>query len=274
MARREKRRAGQTGAPVVSGYTPVFASIYTGTLCGRWPAAAVWASILPLMNRRGELDASIPYIAAMTGWPRELLELGLQQLMEPDPQSRTPDQGGARLVPLVEGRSWGWRAVNFEAYRERARLMSKAAAEVASGENRKRIARRRSPPLTAADRRSPPATAADRLSDSDRDLDLNRSHSEMPTPASATAGYTAYRPEHRKEALEIAQEARPQCDQVEIVGKFEQWLLEHPSRNWRKALQTFASKEHFSERQHDAVKARERAAGPAHVLETLQRGRR
>jgi hypothetical protein len=125
------------------GYTPVFGSIYTGTLYGRWPAAAVWASLLPLFDRNGELDMSVDALCGMTGWPRELLLEGIRQLMEPDPQSRTPGSGGVRIAPLVEGRSWGWRAVNFAAYRERARLAAKTSREIATGKNRQRMKDRR-----------------------------------------------------------------------------------------------------------------------------------
>ena len=35
----------------------------------------------------------------------------------PDSESRTPDEGGRRIVPIEDGRAWGWRVVNIEAYR-------------------------------------------------------------------------------------------------------------------------------------------------------------
>lgn len=105
----------------MSGYTPVFSDIYTGTLYGRWPAAAVWASLLPLMDKFGRIDMSMQAIAGMTGWPLDLLDLGIKQLMEPDPHSRTPDCDGRRLVPIAENRQWGWQAVNHGKYREKAR---------------------------------------------------------------------------------------------------------------------------------------------------------
>jgi hypothetical protein len=111
------------------GYTPAFDSIYTGTLYGRWPAAAVWASLLPLLDRHGVIDMSVEAICGMTGWPRDLLVEGIRQLMEPDPYSRTPGHNGVRLAPLVEGRPWGWRAVNHALYREKARSGEGAEAD-------------------------------------------------------------------------------------------------------------------------------------------------
>src|ERR1700733_3777127 len=126
------------------------------------------------MNRHGELDMSIAALTGMTGWPRDLLEQGIRQLMDPDPHSRTPGHAGARLVPLVEGRSWGWRAVNFGIYRERARKASSDAERVRDGRNAERMANRRAPCANprrpAPTRRNPPLD-----SDSDSDLRLNPS---------------------------------------------------------------------------------------------------
>lgn len=140
----------------MSGYTPVFGSIYSGSLFGQWPAAAVMASILPLCDSQGRIDLHPRAIASMTGWPLALLEEGIAQLMEPDAQSRSQDAEGRRLVLLDPDRAWGWQMVNFSAYREKARLMAKSAREVATGANRKRMNR---PPVTAGDRRKSPVNA-------------------------------------------------------------------------------------------------------------------
>jgi len=144
----------------LSGYTPVFGSIYSGSLHGQWPAAALMATLLPLCDKNGTIDLHPKAISAMTGWPMKLLLLGLEQLSSPDPESRSQDAEGRRLVPLDAGRAWGWRLVNFVSYREKARLSAKSAREVESGENSERIRYRNTtrPPVTAGDRRSPPVT--------------------------------------------------------------------------------------------------------------------
>lgn len=133
------------------GYTPAFEDIYMGTLYGRWPAAAVWASLLPLLDKNGQIDMSMQAIAGMTGWPMDLLEEGIHQLMEPDKNSRTPDHEGRRLIPIDPDRPWGWKAVNHAKYKEKARLQSKNAREVQTGTNKDRMNDRRRPPETAAD---------------------------------------------------------------------------------------------------------------------------
>jgi hypothetical protein len=120
------------------GYTPAFDSIYTGTLYGKWPAAAVWASLLPLISPRGELSLSYEAIAGMTGWPMDLLRQGIAQLMEPDADSRTPAEEGRRLVLIDPSKSWGWRAVNHAKYREKARLQAKDSARTEGGHDAER----------------------------------------------------------------------------------------------------------------------------------------
>lgn len=132
------------------GYTPAFDSLYDGTLCGRWPAAALFASLLPLIDSRGHIDMSPQAISARTGWPMDLLVTGLAQLQEVDPESRSTDEDGRRLILLDQGRSWGWRVVNHAFYREKARLLAKNAKEVEQGRNAERMADRRRPPPTAS----------------------------------------------------------------------------------------------------------------------------
>ena len=163
----------------MSGYTPVFSEIYMGSLYGRWPAAAVWASLLPLCDKNGVIDASPQAIAGMTGWPLDLLMQGITDLLRPDPDSRTPDDDGRRLTPL-EGRPWGWRVVNHGKYREKARKMAYDSERTASGRDaeRKRAERASVP-------RSPDASREVPLSDSDANTDPFTSslRSEVPPTA-------------------------------------------------------------------------------------------
>jgi hypothetical protein len=136
-----------------------------GTLYGRWPAAAVWASLLPLLDKNGVLDISMQAISGMTGWPLDLLEKGIQQLMEPDAKSRTPDHDGRRLVLLDEARPWGWRAVNHSKYREKARKQNYDAARTESGADAERKRASRAVP------RSPDESRAVPLSDTNTNTD-------------------------------------------------------------------------------------------------------
>lgn len=47
----------------------------------------------------------------------EEVEWGILELMKPEKGSLTPDLEGRRLVPL-DGHGYGWKIVNFEAYRD------------------------------------------------------------------------------------------------------------------------------------------------------------
>jgi hypothetical protein len=132
----------------VSGYVPLFDSLTKGTLCGRWPDIGLWPIVLSLSDRNGHVDVTCSYLAGVTGLPVDEVRSCMVRFCEPDPESRSKDEGGARLMLLDEHRDWGWRVVNHAAYREKARLTAKAAKEVAEGANKKRMADRRSPPQT------------------------------------------------------------------------------------------------------------------------------
>lgn len=160
------------------GYTPAFDSIYTGTLYGRWPTATVWASLLPLIDKHGEINLSYEAIAGMTGWPMDLLRAGIAELCKPDPGSRTEAEEGRRLVLLDPRRPWGWRVVNHAKYREKARKAAFDAARVADGSNANRMKTRRDP-------LRPDATRAYPLSDSNTNSDSNKKEK---TPRRAARG--------------------------------------------------------------------------------------
>lgn len=136
----------------MSGYTPVFRSIFEGSLCGQWPYTAGWLIFLSLVDQHGNVDMTPEYISAITGMPIEDLKKCISRFTEPDIASRSSDEEGRRLTALDPSRAWGWHVVNHQKYREKARLMSKSAREVSTGENAERLS-------TAAHRRSPPPNA-------------------------------------------------------------------------------------------------------------------
>ena len=105
----------------MSGYTPVFDTVFDGTLCGQWPTLPVWLTILPLADWRGHIDMTPQAISIRTGWPIDLLQAGIAELCKPDPNSRSKAEEGRRLVPIDPDRPWGWRVVNIEVYRRKCR---------------------------------------------------------------------------------------------------------------------------------------------------------
>jgi hypothetical protein len=164
---------------VNTGYTPLFASLTTGTLCGRWPDVGLWAIVLSLSNRHGLLDVTPMYLSTVTGLPQLDVVACMRRFCETDPYSRTAVAGGARLTLIDEHRDWGWRIVNHGAYREKARKQMQQIESTASGRDadRKRLKRERS--ASGDIQRSPASSAsssADRPSDSDANTDTDIKH--------------------------------------------------------------------------------------------------
>ena len=112
----------------MSGYTPVFDSVFHGTLCGKWPTLPVWLTILPMADKNGHIDMTYQAMSALTGWPIELLKQAIADLCSPDPESRSDEHEGRRLLPIDPHRSWGWIVVNHVKYREKARKAAYDAA--------------------------------------------------------------------------------------------------------------------------------------------------
>jgi hypothetical protein len=153
----------------MSGYTPVFRTVFEGSLCGLWPDTAAWLCLLALADKNGCVDMTPQYIAAVTGMPLDLLQSCISRFTQPDPASRSDAEQGRRLVLINPERPWGWRIVNHGKYRERARLQSKAQREVAEGLNADRM----------KDRRGPPETAGDPLSDANTNTNTNTNTEHM-----------------------------------------------------------------------------------------------
>lgn len=143
----------------MSGYTPLFSSLATGTLCGKWPDIGLWPIVLSLADRHGTVDVTPAYLASITGLPVDDVIACMKRFCEPDPYSRSTEHGGARLIMIDAGaRDWGWIVVNHGKYREKARLQAKDSARTESGRDAARKAAERSaspgngscPPLSPA----------------------------------------------------------------------------------------------------------------------------
>lgn len=101
-------------------YAKIFTQIYDGTLCtrGPWQALVTFQQLLVLADQDGNVDMTAVAIARRTTIPADIIETGIEALMQPDPESRTPTLEGRRIVPLAEGRGWGWHIVNYANYRK------------------------------------------------------------------------------------------------------------------------------------------------------------
>lgn len=97
----------------------LFSTMYDGTLGtrGPWEALVTFQQLIILADREGVVDMTPEALARRTTVPLEIITKGLATLEQPDPDSRTPDEDGRRIVPLSDSRAWGWRIVNYGKYR-------------------------------------------------------------------------------------------------------------------------------------------------------------
>jgi hypothetical protein len=158
----------------MAGYTPVFSSIFDGTLHGKWPQTGVWLALLAMTDRHGCIDRTPQAIASDVGISAEELLVCIGEFCKPDPMSRTQECEGRRLVLIDPARSWGWRVVNHSRYREKARLQARDSSRTESGADASRKRTERESPDVP---RSPPRSPSP---DSDSDSDANKEKNKKP----------------------------------------------------------------------------------------------
>jgi hypothetical protein len=144
----------------VAGYTPIFDSVFQGSLCGKYPDLPVWLVLLALQQRGGIIDAHPSYIAMISGIPQEDIEAAIARFCQPDPRSRTPDHDGRRLEPIPDA-GFGWRVLNHEKYRNKARKKDYDDDRTASGRDAERKAVSRQVPTSPDVSRSVPPSEAE-----------------------------------------------------------------------------------------------------------------
>ena len=98
-------------------YVKVFESILTSSLAEDYQTRHIFMDLLVLADPKGFVDMTPEAIARLTNVPLDVIKPALCKLCKPDPRSRSKKDDGRRLVPLDAERGWGWRIVNFEAYR-------------------------------------------------------------------------------------------------------------------------------------------------------------
>jgi hypothetical protein len=156
----------------MSGWAPLFPSLTTGTLCGKWPDIGLWPIVLSLKDRNGIVDVTPDYLSRVTGLELEAVVQCMARFCEPDPYSRSGSESGRRLVLIdPEKRNWGWRVVNSGLYRERARMQAKDQARTDSGADAERKRKERASPEEST---GPPVSPEVPLSESESKADTSK----------------------------------------------------------------------------------------------------
>ena len=101
-------------------YGKLFTSMYDGTLAtkGPWQALVTFQQLVILADKYGVVDMTPDAISRRTTIPLDIIQQGLKHLLEPDPHSRSPNEGGRRITTLSDTRDWGWQIVNYDNYRK------------------------------------------------------------------------------------------------------------------------------------------------------------
>jgi hypothetical protein len=110
-------------------YGKIFESMYDGTLGEHWEALVTFQQMIVLSDSNGDVDMTINAIHRRTSIPKDILEAGIEYLMQDDPDSRTPAENGKRIIPVDEDRAWGWRIINYKFYAKLASYEDKKEKE-------------------------------------------------------------------------------------------------------------------------------------------------
>ena len=146
-------------------YGKIFESIYDGTLYKNWEARVVFQDMIILASPEGILDKTPESLAGTTGIPLPTILKAIEFLEAPDPQSRTPDNEGRRIVRISEDRSWGWMIVNHEKYRN-MRDLEERREQNREAQQRRRLLTRQQPSAMVSNGQQKSA-----YSDTDSDTD-------------------------------------------------------------------------------------------------------
>lgn len=98
-------------------YCKLFSSLYEGTLRGRSHEILVFTNLLAYCNAKGEVDRHFRAVSEETGITIDEVKAAIINLEAPDPESRSPECDGARLIRMDGHRAWGWKVVNYAKYR-------------------------------------------------------------------------------------------------------------------------------------------------------------
>jgi hypothetical protein len=98
-------------------FVKVFSQILDSSIAEDYLVRFVFEDFLKLADKEGLVDMTPGAISRRTHVPLEIVTHGIEKLSLPDPESRSPDEEGRRIVLIDSHRSWGWRVVNYPYYR-------------------------------------------------------------------------------------------------------------------------------------------------------------
>jgi hypothetical protein len=98
-------------------YAKIFRQIFESSIADKPDVRFTFMDLLILADKDGVVDMTHEAISRITVRPIEVIRATITELEGPDPRSRTPDEGGARIKRLDEHRDWGWMILNYDTFR-------------------------------------------------------------------------------------------------------------------------------------------------------------
>src|SRR6516225_11333585 len=99
-------------------YAKIFRQIFDSSISSNSKVRHLFMDLLVLADVTRVVDMTHDAIARVTNVDLQEVVAGIEELMKPDPASRSGAANGARLVLIDPAqRSWGWRITNFGRYR-------------------------------------------------------------------------------------------------------------------------------------------------------------
>lgn len=211
-------------------YTKLFNVLLTSSVWNESDSTrVVWITLLALADKHGEVHGSIPGIARVAGVEVEECREAFEVLAAPDPDSRTPDEEGRRILP-IDG---GWVLVNHQKYREMATDADRRAKNAAR-QQRWRDRQKRNASVTPALPQNSQAEAK---------ADTEAEKSTPPNPPKGGKGRVRFQKPSLEEVVDAFAEkgwrrglAEVFYDHYEANG----WKVgRNPMKSWRHAMGTF-----------------------------------
>lgn len=109
-------------------FAKIFGQIFDSSIAEDYKVRHVFEDLLKLADQDGVVDMTVEAVARRTNVPLEEVRHGIEELMKPDPISRSKEYGGRRLILIDPERNWGWEIVNYKKYRDIQNEESRRAA--------------------------------------------------------------------------------------------------------------------------------------------------
>lgn len=99
-------------------FAKVFGQIFDSSIARDYNCRRMFMDLLVLADSDGVVDMTFDAISRRTNVPLDEVKKYIDELCQPDPESRSKVDEGKRLVPIDGARGWGWQIVNYRHYRQ------------------------------------------------------------------------------------------------------------------------------------------------------------